>query len=118
MPKHGGVTKGKVRSWNLVKGFGFVVDSNQNEAFVHTTDIDGGVLVEGGDVRYHTAPSETKEGVILAYDIQGPGVKRKSSGPPKEQGVVKSWDYARGSGYILGDNSDVCLPFVFQKINK
>eukprot|EP01061_Rhynchopus_euleeides_P042830 TRINITY_DN7470_c2_g1_i2.p1 TRINITY_DN7470_c2_g1~~TRINITY_DN7470_c2_g1_i2.p1 ORF type:complete len:391 (+),score=81.82 TRINITY_DN7470_c2_g1_i2:129-1301(+) len=106
MSKNGKAQKGRVKSWNLAKGFGFVVDGAGNEAFVHTSDLDGGVLVEGEPVSYEPTPSQTKPGVILAVNIRGAGVKRKSVQPPQEDGVVKSWDYARGSGLILGDNND------------
>eukprot|EP00754_Rhynchopus_humris_P007037 Rhum_TRINITY_DN13309_c1_g1::Rhum_TRINITY_DN13309_c1_g1_i1::g.59102::m.59102 len=94
--------QGTVKTWNLTKGFGFIVNEDNEEAFVHTTDIDCGVLVVGGRVQYEARPSPKKPGVILASDITGEGLRTKGDAAPVEKGVVKNWDYGKGSGLITG----------------
>eukprot|EP01059_Diplonema_ambulator_P027820 TRINITY_DN464_c0_g1_i3.p1 TRINITY_DN464_c0_g1~~TRINITY_DN464_c0_g1_i3.p1 ORF type:complete len:286 (+),score=47.77 TRINITY_DN464_c0_g1_i3:143-1000(+) len=104
--------KGKVKSWNPAKGFGFVIsDKGDNEAFVHTSNIDGGILIEGKPVTYSTKASDRKikgESKLVAVNLGGEGFRPKPEEKGKLKGVVKSWKHGKAMGFIKGgDGKDV-----------
>ncbi|MBS3071899.1 cold shock domain-containing protein [Candidatus Pacearchaeota archaeon] len=41
--------KGKVKFFNEIKGFGFIIGEDGKEYFVHSTGLSGGVSVKEGD---------------------------------------------------------------------
>eukprot|EP01059_Diplonema_ambulator_P027819 TRINITY_DN464_c0_g1_i2.p1 TRINITY_DN464_c0_g1~~TRINITY_DN464_c0_g1_i2.p1 ORF type:complete len:412 (+),score=86.91 TRINITY_DN464_c0_g1_i2:45-1238(+) len=102
--------KGKVKSWNLARGFGFVIsDKGDNEAFVHTSNIDGGILIEGKPVTYSTKASDRKikgESKLVAVNLGGEGFRPKSGERGKLKGVVKSWKHGKAMGFIKGDDGE------------
>ena len=42
--------KGKVKFFNEMKGFGFIVSDEGNEYFVHSTGLDSGISISEGDL--------------------------------------------------------------------
>ena len=73
--------EGRVKFYNIVKGFGFIVDLDSNEEFfVHATGVvpnDEGrarVLYDGEYVRFQTRPDDRKNGgnsMDVCFDVTG-----------------------------------------------
>jgi CspA family cold shock protein len=42
--------KGKVKMFNAARGFGFITGDDGKDVYVHTTVIEGGAVLEVGDV--------------------------------------------------------------------
>ena len=104
---------GKVKTWDLAKGFGFVASDDGQDAFVHTSVLDGGVLVVGESVSYNTEEI-TRKGAIShkAINISGPGLKARSTTEGTKNGTIKSWDTSRSYGFIKSGD-DVCVLTLF-----
>eukprot|EP01060_Flectonema_neradi_P010440 TRINITY_DN17521_c0_g1_i1.p1 TRINITY_DN17521_c0_g1~~TRINITY_DN17521_c0_g1_i1.p1 ORF type:complete len:256 (+),score=46.08 TRINITY_DN17521_c0_g1_i1:50-817(+) len=99
---------GKVKSWDLAKGFGFVSSNDGTDAFVHTTALNGGVLVVGEAVKYDTE-EVTRKGAkaFKAINITGPGLKPRSKTEGTKTGTIKTWDATRSYGFIKFGEDDV-----------
>ena len=41
--------KGKIKFFNEMKGFGFIIGEDGNQYFVHTTGLNAGVSIKEGD---------------------------------------------------------------------
>jgi CspA family cold shock protein len=71
--------EGRVKFYNIVKGFGFIVDiDSSDEFFVHATGVipnDDGrprVLYDGEYVRFQTRPDERNgENTDVCFDVTG-----------------------------------------------
>lgn len=59
--------KGKVKFFNESKGFGFIVDENQKEIFVHASGLKSKVIKENDEVTFNLKPG--KKG-INAVDVE------------------------------------------------
>lgn len=131
-----GAMCGTVKTYNLDKGFGFIVGPDGADVFLHANAITDGSLPQQGDyVSYDSEPSKSKPGQMVAQNVQGgTGAKGKGKGygggwgdswggkgggyaPPvhqgqltlgANQGQVKSFNPMKGFGFLtLPDGSEV-----------
>mmetsp|Transcript_13689 Transcript_13689/g.36652 ORF Transcript_13689/g.36652 Transcript_13689/m.36652 type:complete len:433 (-) Transcript_13689:448-1746(-) len=100
-----GVQKGVARSWNDLKGFGFISpESGGDDIFVHHSAISGDgyrCLTEGEPVEYTVIVSD--DGRLKAANVTGPDRGRLRGIWGDEQpicGVVVKWRSDKGFGFI------------------
>jgi CspA family cold shock protein len=56
---------GKVKSFNLDRGLGFITSPDGNDVFVHVSNIAGGnAFTEGQSVTYETEPGRKGPGAV------------------------------------------------------
>jgi len=75
----GGASEGKVKFFNVHKGYGFIEQEGDVSHFVHANDVTGGTPVEGDTVWFDIIPSEKDPSKTAAKNVAG------------------------GTGYFMGD---------------
>jgi cold shock CspA family protein len=97
------VKEGKVKSWNDLKGFGFIEIPGEEDLFVHRTNLVGvDALNVGDDVKFVIGFDDRKKKNRAENVTGGTGAKGrgKGFGQGSHHGTVKSWNDERGFGFI------------------
>ena len=106
-------SSGTCKSFNAVKGFGFITMADGSDIFVHIKSCtDGGVPKQGDVLSFTMEPSQSKPGQMAAANVTGgTGVDGKNAPPTGSmQGTVKSFNPEKGFGFITGaDGNDVFI---------
>ncbi|KAJ9453661.1 hypothetical protein DIPPA_32269 [Diplonema papillatum] len=100
------MVNGKVSSWNLAKGFGFVETEDGKSGFVHTSTIKGGTLKAGAAVSFDLEESDRKDKKLIATNVKGAGVVPKPKGKGKLTGTVKKWSVGNSLGFIEPEGTE------------
>jgi cold shock CspA family protein len=99
----GDVKEGNVKSWNDLKGFGFIEIPGEEDLFVHRTNLVGvDALNVGDEVKFVIGFDDRKKKNRAENVTGGTGSKGrgKGFGAGSHQGTVKSWNDERGFGFI------------------
>lgn len=95
---------GTVKFFNYQKGFGFVA-VNDEDYFVHITDVDGDMLLGGEEVSFKPVRGHKGLQAIEVQRVNPPSME-------EEEGEVKFYDTERGFGFIgRPDKADVFAHF-------
>ena len=93
--------KGKVKWYNVPKGYGFILGEDGNEYFVHFTGlVKGTKLFENDDVTFDVADTEKGK---QAQNVQKVGA---SSVPPRRENKKQDETYSDNSEYSEESSSD------------
>lgn len=107
--------EGTVKSFNEVKGWGFIEVEDQGDIFFHIKDCEGGTPQVGDVLSFEAEESATKPGSLKAKNVVG------GTGPPStgkgagghgatavtgsHKGTVKSFNEAKGWGFIVDEET-------------
>uniref|UniRef100_A0A7S2J857 CSD domain-containing protein n=1 Tax=Alexandrium andersonii TaxID=327968 RepID=A0A7S2J857_9DINO len=100
---------GKVKSFNPSKGWGFI-ELDGIDVFVHQKFCTDGVPVVGDAVTFDLEQDEKTQVGHKAVNVSGcTGKKPGAAGTGANSGVVKSFNHAKGWGFIEMEGSDIFL---------
>ena len=106
-------SSGTCKSFNAVKGFGFITMADGSDIFCHIKACtDGGVPKQGDVLSFTMEPSQSKPGQMAAANVTGgTGVDAKNApATGTMQGTVKSFNPEKNFGFITGpDGNDVFI---------
>jgi len=99
-----GANVGQVKSFNPMKGFGFVILPDGSEVFFHHQNcVDGSTPQVGDALSFDMEPSRTKEGQMIAKNVQGgTGMPGGGKDGGKGKGGKDSWGDSWDGGYGAG----------------
>mmetsp|Transcript_13220 Transcript_13220/g.41731 ORF Transcript_13220/g.41731 Transcript_13220/m.41731 type:complete len:204 (-) Transcript_13220:224-835(-) len=96
----GGSCQGRVKSFNPVKGFGFI-EYQGADVFVHSNDCHGGLPCPGDTVAFDIEESPSKPGTKKAANVTG-GSQSLDNGKGWGKGGGKGWGKAMDYGPAWG----------------
>ncbi|KAJ9453717.1 hypothetical protein DIPPA_06714 [Diplonema papillatum] len=96
-----GSQMGTVCEWYPGKGFGFVLSTDGNKVYVHSSAFDGAKLQVGKSITYDTEDVGHKSGRQVAVNVAGPAVLPRAG----TTGTVKNWLFQKGFGFAEDANS-------------
>eukprot|EP00747_Dinoflagellata_sp_TGD_P190319 gnl/TRDRNA2_/TRDRNA2_51889_c0_seq1.p2 gnl/TRDRNA2_/TRDRNA2_51889_c0~~gnl/TRDRNA2_/TRDRNA2_51889_c0_seq1.p2 ORF type:complete len:171 (+),score=43.44 gnl/TRDRNA2_/TRDRNA2_51889_c0_seq1:106-618(+) len=89
---------GIVKSWIEARGFGHITEDGGEDIFVHRSGLEGcAALVQGDKVQF-TKEFDARKQKDIAKNVTG------GSGKAAARGTVKSWNEARGFGFIQAED--------------
>lgn len=95
--------QGRFKSFNPIKGWGFLTDTEGKDVFFHSSKVIGRQPQEGDLVAFDLEESPVKAGQMCAVNITG-----GSSGGSNE-GTIKSYNIEKGWGFIEHNGTTVFL---------
>merc|ERR1712048_348059 len=114
---------GTVKSFNLEKGFGFINAPGCPDIYFGKSDVQGGAPNVGTTVQFNMIKGKTEKLFAKEVRIGSGGMKRSANGMPnfappskqmkgqgkggKTQGVIKSFNAAKGFGFISSPKGDI-----------
>jgi len=99
---------GECKHFNARTGFGFIIQADGTDLFVHIQDCTDGMCPQKGDIlSYDVGPSKVKPGQNAACNVSGGSAKQSESGAAvivngtgAHEAIVKSFNPNRGYGFL------------------